>query len=272
MHQRIVVSGWGQITQGKEVIDSICDPLELMVQAAGRAQEKSGFDILKDIDGIMTVMTISRYYPDAALKLAQRLKAAPRFTHTSGIGGDSPQSLINKAAGMIARGELETVLIAGAETYYPRTEHPAKPGNALFQGLPKSYQNDDIIGATELESRHGMIQPIHGFPLFETALWAESGLSLNDYLLQLGKLWSQHSLIAANHPNAWSKNRFTAADIINKTQTNRMVAFPYPKRMNPFVTVDLGAAVILMTEENARKCRLNRSRPVYFVGGGYAKD
>ena len=173
---------------------------------------------------------------------------------------------------MIARGELETVLITGAETYYPRTENPAKPNNALFQGLPENYQDDDIIGATELESRHGMVQPIHGFPLFETALWAESGLNLNDYLLRLSKRWSQHSLIAANHPNAWSKNRFTAADIIKKTKANRMIAFPYPKRMNPFVTVDLGAAVILMTEEKARKRRHKKSRSVYFVGGGYAKD
>jgi acetyl-CoA C-acetyltransferase len=42
--------------------------------------------------------------------------------------------------------------------------------------------------------------------------------------------------------------------------------------MNPFVTVDLGAAVILMTEEKAKRYRCKESRLVYFISGGYAKD
>ncbi len=272
MHQKIVVSGWGQITQRKEVIGKIHDPLGLMAIAAGQAQEKHRFDVLKNIDGIMTVMTISRYYPDAAKQLAELIKATPRFTHTSGIGGDSPQNLINRAAGMISRGELDTILIAGAETYYPRTKNPVKPDNVLFQGLSRNYKADDIVGATKLESSHGMIYPIHGFPLFETALWAESGLDLDAYLLKLGKQWSQHSQIAADHPDSWSKKRFSPADIINKSASNRIIAFPYTKRMNPFVTVDLGAAVILMTEEKAKRYRCKESRLVYFISGGYAKD
>ncbi len=272
MQQKIVVSGWGQITQRKEVIGKILDPLGMMAKAAGQAQEKHCFDVLKNIDGILTVMTISRYHPDAAKQLAELIKATPRFTYTSGIGGDSPQNLINKAAGMISRGELDTILIAGAETYYPRVKNPAKPDNVLFQGLSTSYKDDDIVGATRLESSHGMVYPIHGFPLFETALWAESGLDLEAYLLKLGKRWSQHSQIAADHPDSWSKKRFSPADIIKKSSSNRMIAFPYTKRMNPFVTVDLGAAVILMTEEKAKKYSRKERRPVYFVGGGYAKD
>ncbi|MEA3332457.1 MAG: hypothetical protein U9Q58_02545 [Pseudomonadota bacterium] len=272
MHKRIVVSGWGQITQRKEVTGTIQDPLEIMIRAASRAQEKSGIDFLKKIDGIMTVMTLSCYYPDAARQLAQKINATPRFIHTSGIGGESPQNLINIAAGMIARSELETVLIAGAETYYPRTKKPAKPENALFQGLPEDYQGNDSIGSTELEQRHGISQPVQGFPLFETALWAESGLELKNYLMRLGKLWSHNSRIAANHPNAWSKKRYAAKEIITKTPFNRMIAFPYTKLMNPFVTVDLGAAIVLMSEERSRKFRQKESRPVYFIGGGYARD
>ena len=273
MHKKIVVSGWGQVTQGKEISETIQDPLGMMAQAAGKAQERSGCsNILEELDGVMTVMTLSRHYPDAARQLAEKINAMPRFTYISKIGGNSPQALINKAAGMIARGELETVLIAGAETYCPRSENPTKSGNTLFQGLPQDYQDDDCIGATQLEERHGVAQPVQGFPLFETALWAESGLELHPYLLQLGKLWSQHSDIAANHPNAWSKKGYTATEIITKTPFNRMVAFPYTKLMNPFVTVDLGAAIILMTEEKSRKYQPKDKRPVYFIGGGYAED
>ena len=95
--------------------------------------------------------------------------------------------MVNQAAGMIARRELETILIAGAEAYYPRGNQPALAGNALFKGLPEDYNGDDTIGSTDLEQRHGLAQPLHGFPLFETALWAESGLDREAYLQRIGR-------------------------------------------------------------------------------------
>ena len=49
MHKKIVVSGWGQITQGKELTEAIQDPLGLMAQAARQAQEKSGSAVLANI-------------------------------------------------------------------------------------------------------------------------------------------------------------------------------------------------------------------------------
>ena len=46
MHKRIVVSGWGQVTQGKEIIETIQDPLGMMAQAAGKAQERRTLEVL----------------------------------------------------------------------------------------------------------------------------------------------------------------------------------------------------------------------------------
>jgi acetyl-CoA C-acetyltransferase len=42
--------------------------------------------------------------------------------------------------------------------------------------------------------------------------------------------------------------------------------------MNPLLSADLGAAVVLMSEETARRYARKGSRPVYFLGGGYAED
>ncbi len=42
--------------------------------------------------------------------------------------------------------------------------------------------------------------------------------------------------------------------------------------MNSFVTVDQGAAVILMAEDLAKKHARKNEKPVYFLGGGYAED
>jgi len=270
---RVTVVGWGQITQPKEQTKNILDPLGLMAAASLKAGEVTGaHNVLRHLDGIMVVRPLSAHYESAAEQLAEKIGASPRFTVVSKIGGNSPQSMVNKAAGMIARGELETVLIAGAEAYYPRGDKRAPSGNTLFQGLPEDYNGDDTVGSTELEINHGIHQPLHGFPLFETALWAASGMTLEAYLQRIGKLWAGFSEVAAGHPNAWTRLPRSAAEISTPTKANRFISFPYTKYMNPLVTVDQGAAIILTSGEKAAQYAQSGKRPVYFLGGGYAED
>jgi len=273
MKTQVVIAGWGQVTQPKNQVNNICDPLGLMAAAAQKAAASAGtHSILHQLDGIMVVRPMSTHYPDAAGQLAAEIGAAPRFTVVSKIGGNSPQSLVNQAAGMLARGELETILIAGAEAYYPRAGKPVSSGNALFQGLPADYASDDTIGSTDLEQRHGITQPLHGFPLFETALWAKSGLSREAYQQKIGALWSRFSAVAARHPYAWTTARHSAKDIGTPSPSNRFIALPYTKFMNPLVTVDQGAAIILTTGDKAAALARPGKRRVYFRGGGYAED
>jgi len=273
MEQKVVVAGWGQITQPKKLNQTAKKPMDLMVQASRNASEMMGSaTALSTLDGIIIVRTLSQHYTSPAKRLAQEIGAAPKFTHVSGIGGNSPQTLINIAAGMIARRELDSVLIAGAEAYVQREENPKKIQSALFRGIPKDYPGDDIIGSTPLENQHGIEHPMQGFPLFETALWAASGLDIEPYLMQIGKLWSSFSKTAAGHPYAWTKTMKTPEEIITPGPSNRPVAFPYTKFMNSFVTVDQGAAVILMSDAAAKKYSKTNRQTVYFLGGGYAQD
>ena len=274
MKRRVVLAGWGQVTQPKQQTgDSIRDPLGLMADASRQAFEMTGsFEIPRNLDGLMVVKVMSAYYASADRALAERMGLTPRFSMVSKIGGNSPQSMINKAAGMIARGELESVLITGAEAYYPRNRSREIQGNRLFQGFPPDYQEDDIIGATESETRHGMILPIHGFPLYETALWSESGLDLAAYMKRIGTLWARFSQVAATHPNSWTRIPRTVEEIAVPSPSNRFIAFPYTKLMNPLISADLGASVLLMAEESAGRYARKENRPVYFLGGGYAED
>ncbi|WP_299980979.1 hypothetical protein [Desulfobacula sp.] len=273
MERRVAVAGWGQITQPKELNRTPQDPMGLMSKASQRAAERmeSG-KVLTDLDGIMVVRTLSHYYTSPARQLAQKLGAAPKFTHVSGIGGNSPQTMINIAAGMIARNELDSVLVVGAEAYVQRDKNSKRVENALFRGIPEDYTGDDLIGSTPLENQHGIEHPIQGFPLFETALWAASGLDLQPYLMKIGKMWSEFSKTAVDHPYAWTKSMKSPGEIITPGPTNRPVAFPYTKFMNSFVTVDQGAAIILMSEETAKKYSQKGRQIVYFLGGGYAQD
>jgi acetyl-CoA C-acetyltransferase len=162
-----------------------------MAAASIRAFEITGsFDAVRNLDGLMVVKVMSTYYACADRSLAEKLHLSPRFSMTSTIGGNSPQTMINKAAGMISRGESDSILVTGAEAYYPREQDAKVRGNRLFQGFPADYDGDDIVGATPIEVRHGLSLPVHGFPLFETALWAESGLDLAAYMRQIGKQWA----------------------------------------------------------------------------------
>jgi len=273
----IVVAGWGQVTQPKEIEHTPKDPMGLMIEASLKAgQRLADPRALTRLDGIMVVKSLSTHYEAPGAELAALLGASPKFIYTSKIGGNSPQTLINKAAGMIAGNELDSVLVVGAEAYVPRSENIKKHGNnsgsSLLQGIPQDYSGDDAAGSTPLENFYGIEHPMQGFPLFETALWAASGLDIAEYMHHVASLWSGFSQVAASHPHSWSKTIRTPKEIITPGPHNRPIAFPYNKFMNAFVTVDQGAAVILMSGEAAKKYCNKARQTVYFLGGGYAED
>jgi acetyl-CoA C-acetyltransferase len=272
MSEAIVITGWGQVTQPKNATPPFLDPIDMMERAARDAGAQAGAGVLETIDAMLLVRTQSRSLTDPGGELARRLGARPRLVRVSGIGGEVPQRFVNQAAGLLARGEVETVLICGGETYYPRSADAVRGEQALTQGIPVDYGNDDAVGSNALEQRHGLILPIHGFPLFETALWARSGLSRAQWLARVGGMWARFSEVAARHPNAWTRSPLTAEEITTPSPANRPIGFPYTKRMVSLVMADIGAAVIMTTARRAAGTRNGAAQRVYFLGGGFAKD
>ena len=272
MGRRVVVAGWGQITQRKEQKEHLLDPMGLMRECSFLAGDLAGGrEQLKNLDGIMTPRIMSACYPDSADGLARELGASPRFKFVSKIGGNSPQSLVNKAAGMISRGELDSVLISGAETFYPRSETACGSENRLL-GPADQEITDDMVGSTELEASHGLTLPIHGFPLYETAFWAESGLDKEAYFAQVGTSWANFNRVAVENPYAWTRTPLTGPEIVTPGPRNRYIVFPYTLYMTSLLTADLGSAILLMDEDKARSAAPGGRNTVYFMGGGYAED
>ena len=202
MPEQIVITGWGQITQPKLSQPPFLDPIDMMERAARDAGELSGESVWSSIDTLLVVRTQSRNIEQADVAVSKRLGLNPTVSRVSGIGGEVPQHFVNQGAGMLARGEAKAILICGAETFYPRSADAVTGEAALIQGIPDDYDADDAVGSDELEQRHGLTMPIHGFPMFENALWAASGLSRTDWLNHVGNMWSGFSEVAAQHPNA----------------------------------------------------------------------
>ncbi len=272
MKHDVVVAGWAQVTQPKAA-DKPKDPMGLMAQAARQAAKNLKIsDGLSLLDGILVVKSLSAHYEAPEKQLSSLVGASPKVSFQSKIGGNSPQTMINMAAGRIARNELNMVLVAGAEAYVPRSGSEVKPASALLQGIPEGYAGDDAIGATPFENQYGIEHPMQGFPLFETALWAASNMGIKAYLKKVATLWSEFSQTAAGHPYAWTRQSRTPEEILQQSPSNRPIAFPYTKFMNSFVTVDQGAAVILMSADFAKEHGPRQGKTVYFCGGGYAED
>ncbi len=272
MSSSIMITGWGQVTQPKQATPPFMEPLDMMERAARDAAAQAGIGTLQSIDTILVVRPQSRVPHQPGEELARRLGIQPRRIELSGIGGQVPQQYVNRAAGLLARGEADTVLLVGAETYYPRSKDAVRGEQALIQGIPDDYGEEDAVGSNALEMRHGLSLPIHGFPLFEVALWAQSGLSRVEWLAKVGGMWAGFSEVAARHPNAWTRAPLSASTITTPSADNRPICFPYTKRMVSLVMADIGAAIILTTAERAATTRGGAGTPVYFLGGGFAKD
>ena len=272
MSSSIMITGWGQVTQPKQATPPYMEPIDMMERAARDAAAQAGIGALNGIDTVLVVRPQSRVPHQPGEELARRLGIQPRRIEMSGIGGQVPQQYVNRAAGLLARGEADTVLLVGAETYYPRSKDAVRGEQALIQGIPDDYGEEDAVGSNALEMRHGLSLPIHGFPLFEVALWAQSGLSRAQWLAKVGGMWAGFSEVAARHPNAWTRTPLRASAITTPSADNRPICFPYTKRMVSLVMADIGAAIILTTAERAAQTRGGAGTPVYFLGGGFAKD
>ena len=195
----------------------------------------------------------------------------------SAIGGNSPQALMHDACLAISRGDLDVVLITGAEAMYARTmarrngqwlEWASQP-----EGTPPPVLfGEDKAGATELEMQRGVILPIHAYPLFENALRAAEGWTLEEHAARIGALWSRFSEVAAENPDAWIRTPRTAEEIVHPGPGNRMVSFPYPKLCTANMQVDQGAASIVCSVEAARAAGVPEERWVFPLAGADAND
>jgi acetyl-CoA C-acetyltransferase len=277
MHPRSpVVVGVGQTSQ-RLPVDEARPPIELFEAAARAAEADSGAALLSRVDIIAVVQITSWRYPDPGALLARRLGITPRATAVTTVGGNSPLLLVNEFAERIQRGECDVVLVGGAESMHTRWRARREPRFELSwetgDDAPCTWViGDDRPGSSAEEMRHGAIAPTSVYPLFETALRAEAGRTIEEHQHYVSDLWSSFAAVAATNPDAWSRTPYTPDDIRTVTPENRMVVFPYAKRMCANIDVDQGAAFVLCAYEVARAAGVADDRMVFLHGGAEAHD
>jgi acetyl-CoA C-acetyltransferase len=181
---------------------------------------------------------------------------------------------LHEAALRIMRGESEVAAVVGAEAQYAVNKAKAAKIELPWTPIATDVENPFPVAGrlNPVVIAHGAIRPIQVYPFYENASHIPWGQSPREALTESGELWSRYAAVAAANPYSWSKQQFTAADIVTPTQDNRLIAYPYTKRMVANPAVNQGAAVILTTLEHARALRIDPSRLIFVCGGASAME
>ena len=249
------------------------EPLEMWETVTRAAEADAGAGLIERLDAIDIVYCQTWQYDDPVGRLADRLGVAPRRRQYSGIGGTTPQLLVQETAARLSRGELDVALVVGAEALETQRRVRAR-GDRVAYSFPPAEKPKFPWEAPfhPAEVAHEVFQAWLTFALFDNARRGHLGLGLDEYRAQLGAQWHRFTQVAAANPEAWFPFERSAAEIITPTPDNRLVGSPYTKYMISIMDVDMAAAVFMTTEETANALGVARDRRVYLRGWQYATD
>jgi acetyl-CoA C-acetyltransferase len=269
-----VLVAHGQVNHREAAQDNTLEPVDLMAAAA---RDATGAHVLEAIDSIRVVNVLSVHYRDPALLLGQRIGAARFTTRYSGIGGNVPQTLVNRACDDIQQGRADVVLVAGAEMWRTRTQLRANGQRLTHTGQDESVplpqgSDENVPMAGAAEDRIRLDRPAYIYPMFEQALRVSTGESVEDHRSRIAGLWARFNEVAVRNPHAWIRKPVTAEEISQPGPTNRMISWPYTKLMNSNNMVDQGAALILTSAEAATRLGIPNDQWVFPYAGTDAHD
>jgi acetyl-CoA C-acetyltransferase len=273
-----VIVGVGQVNQRVDQGEPALEPVDLMTEALRRAAAEAGAPrALTDADSVRVICELSWRYRDPGALVAERVGAEPTETAYTVMGGNYVQTLVNLTAGEIQAGRNDLVLLTGGEAWRTRTS--AKKGGSELDwthqsddiALPRQVGDDESLGHPS-EFARGVIMPVHVYPMFDIALRAVDGLSPDEHRQRISALWSRFSDVAADNPNAWIRQRYTADEIAEPSPSNRMIGYPYTKLMNSNNMVEQGAGLIMCSVERAEALGIARERWLFLHAGADAHD
>ena len=185
------------------------DPVDMMVEALRLAADDSGGrGLLEKADSVRVAAVLSWRYSDPGAIVATRLGISPKQTVVTTTGGNSPQMLLNDTALAIQRGDVDVALLAGAEAMYTRFRSRKTKTHLDWEQQPPEVQptqvlGDDRPGVSDAEMARSIMLPIQVYPVFENALRAAAGESIEEHQRKIAALWSRFSSVAARNPYAW---------------------------------------------------------------------
>lgn len=261
-----VIIGVGQVTHRTDDSHETTTPLDLMEQALRAGAADADCPAVLTQAQLVAVVGGLWSYRDPGAALAQRLGCPAADTWLSYFGGNVPQDLVNTVSTAIVSGELDLALLVGAEARNSAAL-AAKAGGKLETGQPEMPEatrfGTDMGRTDQVEIDRGVLLPINAYPLFESALRAVRGETIDENRTISAELYAGFNTVAQRNPYAWRREAMTAEQIREATPTNRFIGFPYTRSMCANPKVDMGAAVIICSEAKAAELGIDPERWVY---------
>jgi acetyl-CoA C-acetyltransferase len=278
MAQRVCVIGvgshtWHEISRGVDAPEPLDMWVDVVTQAAADAGAGAAAGVLAAVDALEVVYCQTWQYDDATARLAERLGITPRRRYYSGIGGTTPQQLVNASAERIIAGELDVAVVVSGEALATQKAVGKRGGEYAGSHPPAEARPFPWEGAFHpAEVAHQVLQAWLTFAIFDNARRAHRGTALDAYRHEIARMLAPMTEIAAANPEAWFPTARSVTDIEQARPDNRMVGYPYTKYMTSVMDVDMAAAVIVAGEEAADRLGVPSDRRVYLRSWSYATD
>jgi acetyl-CoA C-acetyltransferase len=158
-------------------------------------------------------------------------------------------------------------VLTGAEAWRTRMR-ARKAGVELPWPTERCHRSPRLLGRddsmiSEAEKARGIVMPVQVYPMFETAVRAAAGRTVDEHQQFISELWQRFNAVAVDNPYAWVREPHTAEEIRTPGPSNRMVGLPYTKYMNSNNDVDMSAAVIVCSAAKAEELGVPRDRWVF---------
>jgi acetyl-CoA C-acetyltransferase len=261
-----VLVGVAAVQQKLDDYRQSLEPVALMEQALRSAAADAGSaDLLHRADEIMVPKSMWGY-SDPGRLLAHAFGANATTTLLAELG-ILQQTLLSRACQRIAEGEAEVVLVTGGEARY-RAMCAGKAGAEASEIQQVGIEPDVTLRPEEemwssVETDAGLGMPVGYYAILDSALRYKQGLSLEEHRDQMAQMYSRLSQLAADNPDAWSRQAVPKEVIREHSAGNRMLAFPYTKLHNSQWNVDQAAGLILCSTQIAQELGIGREKWIF---------
>jgi acetyl-CoA C-acetyltransferase len=242
---------------------------ELMIEAVQCALESTGAgDVLGSLTGAVLVPHGTWTESDPGRAIAEAIGAPNARTIRSELGV-LQQSLLARAATDVRSGAIDVAIVVGGENRWSGVV-TGKAGADLPEApaLACAAEPDEVIAPREMvisqiEIDRNLTTAAHQYAIIESALRHHLGRSTGAHQRELGELWARFAEIAAEAPAGWDARAMKSDEIAFPSESNRMIAAPYPKWLISQWNVDQAAALIFTTVGTASRLGLDESTWVF---------
>ncbi|GAB0145405.1 erg10, acetyl-CoA C-acetyltransferase [Epichloe bromicola] len=240
-----IIVGVGDVRNKSFHVEDALEPAQLMVNAIQHAIEDTGLGkqsqeaLVSQVDSLRIVPTWTWAYNDLPAVISERLGLRLSQQVVGEHGGNQPALQCDEAARDIARASLHLSILNEG------------PGTLHSMGLP-----------------------IHVYPLYENGRRAHRGQSAAQNDMESATMYAAFDRIGSENEYSWNYGQppKTAEQISVPSGKNRMICDPYPLLMNAFNGVNLSAACILTSAENAEELGISKDKWIHVLGGAGTQE